>query len=304
MAAQKGNDSYIAVIHIDGNRREEMVHSIINKNQTYEKAVPAMRRFLSAVAGKKREAQEAMAAVFGTIYSKYALSLSPLIMGGDDLTYLCGAEAGIASAVFYLRKLFQPSDGNLTLSACAGIAFTKNLFPLRIAYEIAEECCARAKKRWYGEKEKKDIAGYLDFHVVRWTDIKGMEVCNREETLRIRPCQVNENENLQRPDSVDRLFAILKRMKGEKGIGKVWPRNRLYHLYEAYLSGPLETETLRREYASRGYELLDLSGGCGQDAPSEDAGIFDALEALDFYKGTIWSEFWDASGVRKTKKEF
>ncbi|WP_343208482.1 hypothetical protein [Anaerolentibacter hominis] len=292
LAAEKGVDSYVAVIHIDGNGMGEMVHSIMKKNQTYEKAIPAMRKFSADIAEKNQEAQNAMVDIFRMIYDKNSLPLRPLIMDGDDMTYICCAQAGIASAVFYLRKLMVLSNENLRLSSCAGIAFVHNHFPFSIAYEIAETCCARAKRCWYEDKNEKNTAGYLDYYVVQDAYVKGMKE-ERQKELRVRPYWVSEKNDLNKTNSVDGLLATLTQMKGETGVSEGWPMNRLHHLYEAYISGTLET--LKQEYASRGYELSKLCGISDHSVCEEEAGIFDALEIMDFYRGDVWSKFWDES---------
>ena len=58
-----------------------------------------------------------------------------------------------------MRKLLQIADRQFPVSACAGITFVHSHFPIRIAYGLAEECCARAKKSWYQSMGKNRKAG-------------------------------------------------------------------------------------------------------------------------------------------------
>lgn len=296
LAAQKGEDSYVAVIHIDGNNMGKTVESIMKKNGAYQEAVPRMRQFSAGIADKYEQARKAMVDKFGAVFGTNPLPLRPLIADGDDITYLCCAQAGIPAAVFYLRKILELSDEQLPLSACAGIAFVHNHFPFNIAYEIAEKCCAKAKKSWREKGEESNTAGYLDFQVVQGAYGKEMESGNRQEKLRGRPFRIGKDMEPQGMDSADHLFDTLKSMMGDKEGSKEWPMNRLRHLYQAYRLQPFEIDILEQEYASRGYKLSELSGRSGMDTCTEPDGIFDALEVLDFYEGNIWSGFWGASG--------
>lgn len=297
LADKKGEDSYIAVIHIDGNNMGELVSSVMAQNQTYDGAVPAMRRLSSEIAAINRKANEAMLEAFARAFDQRPLPLRPLIMDGDDTTFLCCAKAGIPAAAAYLRRLLQLADEKMPFTACAGIAFVHNHFPFSIAYDIAEECCSKAKKRWYQEKDKGSLAGYLDFRVVQGAYVRGMKDSERERALRVRPYGVTKAADINGIDSVDRLGEILRNMApGEKSAGK-WPMGRLRHLYEAYLLGEEQTELLRKEYASRGYEISQLTGEAAGASPGlKGQGVFDALELMDFYDQRIWRGFENHAG--------
>ncbi len=95
LAEQKGENSYIAVIHIDGNNMGELVQKLMDQNPTYETAVPAMRQLSAGIAQRNRQASEAMETAFASVFDREPLPLRPLIMDGDDMTFLCCCKAGI-----------------------------------------------------------------------------------------------------------------------------------------------------------------------------------------------------------------
>lgn len=292
LAEQKGENSYIAVIHIDGNNMGELVQKLMDQNPTYETAVPAMRQLSAGIAQRNRQASEAMETAFASVFDRETLPLRPLIMDGDDMTFLCCCKAGIGAAVACLRRLLQLSDQKLPLSACAGIAFVHNHFPFSIAYDAAEACCSRAKNRWYQEKDDK--TAYLDFQVVQGAFVKGFKDEAQLETLRVRPFRVAEKVDLRSEDSIDCLRQTLGRMVPDGGIQGQWPMTRLRRLYQAYRLGQDHVDLLKKEYASRGYTVSQLTGARAGVSGRKDGGIFDALETLDFYNGNIWRGFWEA----------
>lgn len=293
---ERGVDSYVAVVHIDGNGMGELVNASLRENRAYEDAVPAIRKLSSRISKVNEDACENMVSALAKASDREPLPFRPLIMDGDDLTFICGAQYGLPAVEAYLRRLLQLADKSLPVSACAGIAFVHSHFPFRIAYQIAEDCCANAKKCWYEGRAENSAAGYLDFHVVQGAYVKEMKEQREKVKERIRPFRVAKEEDLTRPDSIDCFNRILGRMADERE-DKKWPRSRLKKLYEAYLKGPDEVELLKREFSSRGYEISELAGCFAGDFDAANpSGIFDSLEVMDLYDGKIYREFAKAQG--------
>ena len=69
---------------------------------------------------------------------------------------------------------------------------------------------------------------------------------------------------------------------------------RLRRLYQAYRLGQDHVDLLKKEYASRGYTVSQLTGARAGVSGRKDGGIFAALETLDFNTGNIWLGFWEA----------
>lgn len=130
--------------------------------------------------------------------------------------------------------------------------------------------------------------------MVQGAFVKGLKDEAQLETLRVRPFRVAEKVDLRSEDSIDRLRQTLGRMAPDGGIQGQWPMTRLRRLYQAYRLGQDHVDLLKKEYASRGYTVSQLTGERAVTSGRKDGGIFDALETLDFYDGNIWRGFWEA----------
>lgn len=291
---KRGEDSYVAVIHIDGNGMGEMVRRIRNQHKDFKDAVPAMRKMSAAISRIYNASFECVAGDISRCSGREILPLRYLIMDGDDLTMICGARFALPAVITFLRQLTELANEELPVTACAGIAFVHSHFPFSIAYEIAEECCYNAKKNWYKDQFNQK-AGYLDYQVVQGVYKKEEKIQREENGLRKRPYRVAEKADISNTDSIDFLNLIQHQMaKKDNGIRK-WPRNRLKKLYEAFLRGPGEVERLNREFSARGYEISDLTAGLETDFYNS-CGIFDALEVMDFYDEALYDEFFQTEG--------
>lgn len=293
---ERGEDSYVAVVHIDGNGMGEFVNASLSENRAYEKAIPAIRNLSSRIAEVNTAAYKNMVSVLAKASGRNPLPIRPLVMEGDDLTFICGAQYGLPAVEAYLRRLLQMADERFPVSACGGIAFVHSHFPFQIAYQIAEECCGNAKKRWYENCADNREAGYLDFHVVQGAYVRELKDQGEKGRERIRPFRITKKEDLTRPESIDCFNRILERM-ADGNEEKSWPRSRLKKLYEAYLQGSYAVEFLKREFASRGYEISQLVGCTAEYFDhTKPCGIFDSMEVMDLYDGEIYREFAKAQG--------
>lgn len=320
LIAQEGEDAFVAVVHIDGNGMGEMVRGVVDHLKAYDSDVPKMRAF-------SRDIANCYQAVFAKLVEillgqseapeapekSAQLPVRPLIMDGDDITFVCKGALGVPLAALFLRilagkELWIPAEKGkkkVSLSACAGIALVHHNFPFDIAYEIAEECCRNAKKR---RDERGDGAGYLDFHLTMGAYVESLRRLRAQENMASetecrmnRPYRVSKEDTSDAPDSFDCLHRSLVAMREYKNGDPVWPRSRLKRLYEAYLRGPAAVRILQEEFASRGYFLADLEGKKNKGTKQKNKEpkqknertkqkayqVFDALELLELYDETV-----------------
>ncbi len=92
------------------------------------------------------------------------LPIRPLILGGDDLTFVCDGRialdlAAVALGTFQVASL----DPIGAVRACAGIAIARTHAPILRVYGLAEELCAGAKR--FLREEKQAGACALDWHM-------------------------------------------------------------------------------------------------------------------------------------------
>jgi hypothetical protein len=162
-------EGYLAVLHADGNGVGQRIIDVVCKwpqedqrnfsselslaTTTAAKAavvalVAAMRAQGRATAGERARDAEAGDERPGR---DRGVPFRPLVLGGDDFTAILRAEDALDFVRVYLsafqdetRSRAKALGGGLT--ACAGIAFVKNGFPLYAAHALAEELCKHAKK--------------------------------------------------------------------------------------------------------------------------------------------------------------
>lgn len=95
------------------------------------------------------------------------LPLRPILLGGDDLTFVCDGRIALDLAVTALRTFAEhplPQLGRLT--ACAGVALVKAHAPFRSSYHLAEDLCQSAKtSRKQAQQSNMADDCWLDWHV-------------------------------------------------------------------------------------------------------------------------------------------
>jgi hypothetical protein len=91
------------------------------------------------------------------------LPLRPVLLGGDDLTFLCDGRVALDLAATALREIASGECPHLgKMSACAGVAIVRAHYPFARAYELAEELCSHAKSV---RREQQDAGCWLDWHI-------------------------------------------------------------------------------------------------------------------------------------------
>ncbi len=170
-------DSFVALIHADGNAVGSAVRKIISnsknksvedfqsfsdslKNAT-EKAVHDAIRTLAATSDKRNKD------------GKQILPARPILLGGDDLTILVRANKAMEFTETFLLAFEKETSSDLNdslesgLSACAGIAYVKESYPFDRAFDLAEALCEQAKKRVKNiNKHYGKVPSALAFHKV------------------------------------------------------------------------------------------------------------------------------------------
>ena len=163
----KGESSYIAVVHTDGNEMSRRIADIAGRFRRPEDNRPyiiEMRNFSESV---KRVARDALDATYQRLINcidnedkiggvvqinKKKIPLRPIVMGGDDVTFVCEGRLALTLTEFYLRQIMTKSlsDNGKPLSVRAGISVVKSHFPFARAYELSEEL-AKSAKRYLNE---------------------------------------------------------------------------------------------------------------------------------------------------------
>lgn len=171
LGSSKGEDSHIAIVHIDGNGMGKRFEECVTLNQTRqlsrtleeEATKCCFDDLLTHIIKNYEKIKEEISIEVKKKTEAKIIPIRPIILGGDDITFVCDGRLGIYFAQIFLEK-FQSktvSDGK-PISACAGVAITKLKYPFYRGYQIAEELCRNAKKK---RKEKNDDGSWIDWHI-------------------------------------------------------------------------------------------------------------------------------------------
>lgn len=167
---EKGEESLLAVIYIDGNGIGQKLMNALSKCDTsFDSGVKGLREFSANIHqnyvtepftqfDKWIKANENTKVFKEKFKSEWYYR--KVIGGGDEITVICNARLALKLVQIYFETLKNASN----CYACAGISIFHSHAPFATAYEIAEECCENAKK---AVKEKEISANYLDFYFCR-----------------------------------------------------------------------------------------------------------------------------------------
>jgi hypothetical protein len=167
---QNGDDNFIAVVHIDGNQIGNFFTEQFKQNNRN-----SVRRLSIDLAYRTWCSFSDLIEIIlkdenGCLLSKQnsaekTLPVRPIIIGGDDITFVCPGKLGIYFAKTFMER-FEAQTSRLEsgpLTACAGIAIAKTKYPFFRAYKMAEALCDSAKKM---RKKTGHNGSWLDFHII------------------------------------------------------------------------------------------------------------------------------------------
>lgn len=155
----------IAIVHIDGNNmgaRFSSCNGLEERSALSEKvATKTLESFKSLVQWiidkydvltKNLELTDKM------------LPIRPIIVGGDDITFVCNARIAVQAAHFLMKELLSDNHG-MSIDSCAGIAVIPTSYPFFRGYQMAEQLCdsAKSKMRAYNKDNGVNESCWLDF---------------------------------------------------------------------------------------------------------------------------------------------
>jgi hypothetical protein len=209
----KGEESYIAVIHADGNRMGARVRDIGNEAKDDRDFIQKSRSFSKTIEAISRAALESAVGLVvqavkngdipfveemdedGEEVKRKFLPFRPLVFGGDDVTFVCNGLVGVSLAAAYIETFEQEADkaGVKNFHASAGVSIVKLHYPFARAYKLAEELTASAKT--LNRKPKPDCSA-LDWHFAQSglsgsiETIRDREYTAKEGKLHLRPLKM------------------------------------------------------------------------------------------------------------------
>lgn len=165
-----GEDSFIAMIHIDGNAMGRRVEEIYKSGtESWEGCTACLRRFSESIQqdfeAAFREMVEDVLRMDGTVKADM-LPIRPVILAGDDVCFVTRGKIGIECARLFLERLAarHNAEDGLAYSACAGVALVHKKYPAHAAYRLAEELCSNAKT-FGAQLDTERRVSAMDWHI-------------------------------------------------------------------------------------------------------------------------------------------
>ena len=213
------------------------------------------------------------------------LPLRPVLLGGDDLTFLCDGRIALDLAEVVLATFEREIPHLGKLSACAGVAIVHSHFPFERAYAFAEELCNSAKQKRRNEDSE---ASWLDWHIgsplpgQRIGELRRRKYKSSAWEFTCRPYRLGEGAQ---DIGSWRWLSRTVLGTGENGFrGERWTlhRNKLKGLIERIRYGPDEIKRVRGSWTVAG--LLPWPHGLREDGSLNGrTPLLDALELLDIH---------------------
>jgi len=284
----ENESNHIAVVHIDGNgmgKRFAATNSLpglrrlsSSVNKATQDSFVDMTKYLVELIDQQR-LNEDNGFKFRKESGKIVLPMRPIIIGGDDITFVCHGKLGLILASKFISSLEKKEvSDKKKLTACAGVCIAKSKYPFYRSYLLSEELTSIAK-----EKSKRNgNSSFLDFHVASTgfsgslEEIRDKQLSATEGNLHFGPYRVtNENE-------VGTLCSLLSVVSGF--VKGKWPNNKIMKFREKIFDSQEEIRNFVEEIGSQGLHLPEIP----LDDYSKDVWIngktpyYDAIELIEF----------------------
>lgn len=173
LVTEKGKDSQLAVVYIDGNNMGAKVQAATSDVRSYEESVNVLREFSQKT--QKIYVED------GAEHALNGLRTFRLVVSaGDEINFIVNAHDAFKCARQYLDYLKGLKEEGA--SACAGIAVFHSHAPYADVYRIAEEACESGKQKM--KAAILDRASFIDFHICQGAIGVSLEEIRDEENGR------------------------------------------------------------------------------------------------------------------------
>lgn len=299
----KGEESYIAVVHADGNGMGKRVEAIAGRHNTPAQNrayILAIRNFSRSLERAATQSLQKVVDLMAEAYSadsqlaerhERKFPLRPIVFGGDDVTFVCHGSYGLSLAVRYLEAFEaatkdEPAFEGKPAYACAGVAIVKTHYPFARAYRLSEQLCRSAKQML----RKEGIDGSaLDWHIAMsgitgsLEEIRQREYTVKQGSLHMRPVLLRTSTRTWQ--SWPTFKTLLDRFIDKNGE---WfdRRNKVKALREALRAGEDAVKEFLRTYQLKELHKassINVSGYETTGWAGNRCVYFDAIEMMDFF---------------------
>ncbi|MHA1439590.1 MAG: Cas10/Cmr2 second palm domain-containing protein [Promethearchaeota archaeon] len=281
--------NYVGIIHIDGNKMGERIKSC----KTLEEIRILSESIIKATSNAFKEmVNECIRNIENGKISndigiylktrkkdkKIILPFRPIIMSGDDITFICnGTLTFFLIEILIKRLITQSISDNKPISVCAGICIVKSKYPFYRAYYLAENLLKNAKMT----SRKEENSSYIDFFISSggfsgdFEDILKNYFNAKEGIAHFGPYRIDQ-------DNSEKSYAELKKIIKEFHN---WPKNKLLEFRELLFGS---REIVKKFYQKLKIKDLKLHELIGKNYHIDiwengNTPYFDAIEILEFY---------------------
>lgn len=322
---QKEGENYFAIVHVDGNNMGLKFRTCKSLTARRKLSREIRRKTEGAFADLLRKiiVMKNSGAFEGVLkLYKNDLPIRPLIIGGDDVTFLCPANM----AILFTKTLIESLDADtkpdapeqLTekisrhIDACAGIAILPTKYPFFRGYKLAEQLCDSAKKSMrkllppdLDSKENlsaEDIphgSSWLDFAILHGEQAPTLEQIRATEyrgvlgSLHFGPYRLcNENAQFKR----DRLYNLENLLSCTTQFPYVMANNKIKELRGVLQRGQDDIKKFLRQLGHQQKNLPTVPAWDNFEETLWHSGAtpyIDAIELMDFYAEEVaqaWQE--------------
>lgn len=285
---QKETENYIAIVHIDGNNMgvkfADCETLTDRKNLSLRLSQKTAKAFADMLRGAIGEYDE-----YGSFLDldmdgkKKILPVRPLVLGGDDMTFICTAKLALRYTKRVMEAMLKAVGDEESVDTCAGIAIQPANYPFFRGYMLAEQACDAAKKEMRALRDKGTEQNcWLEFVIRHGEQAPDLSQIREQEykapagDMHFGPYRVDAPEGNGR--DISSLIAGLNDLKGsdkqEKGDQEKQERLSMNKIKEL-------RDVISRNADERGKFLRRLREGKGS-LPN--------VPAWKDYKETLWKD--------------
>lgn len=317
LGRSEGEHSYVAVVHADGNGMGQRIQDIRKTIADDREYITKIRQFSQELNDATQRAltstlqmlidairdgyikhpgmPEKLCVKLKRESDKWLLPFRPIIIGGDDVSFICDGRLGLSLVLHYLKQ-FEHETASLPdtkgkATACAGIAIVKSHYPFAKAYALAEELTKSAKtyRRKLKDSDSSWDGACIDWHFAFSGLYGGIDTIRGREYsggLTVRPVTLDSNPHAEHQDkSWLILQKALQEFQSDDWLSK---RNKLKALREALRKGEQEVSSFYTMYLAKNKQRLPdvgLDNGTVRTKGfyNQRTPYFDAIELADWY---------------------
>ncbi len=285
LGGTEGEDSHIAIVHIDGNSVGKLFKECKTLGDTKELSEKMNNATENAFRKLLKHISENIIIINAIITeNKKFIPIRPIIIGGDDITFVCDGRMGIYFAEKFMEFFSEQQINEYTkISACAGIAIIKEKYPFYRGYLLAEDLCGNAKRK---RNENEDKGNWIDYHFVKGSftgkieDIRENHFIAKQGKLYMKPYPLSIN-GICFKDIVD---AAKKFSEKNKDGRLIFPRNKLNELREVLTQSREACKEFKSNLEVRGHKLPEIKGGMYKDFfENNETPFADIIELIKNY---------------------